>query len=173
MNIVEIKYGRKFNTGDYTSETIEVTSSLEKSDDPSQVLKELISFVESRGATQSAPVAVVQAVEPQAPVVEAPVVTAPTEEPSFQAEVQAEVEKVKAKKKPRKPKKTYAVYDRSIETHKNIFRETLDKNYPNWTKTLAPKAKAASLALEGKEFLDEEGIVIPEFLEALKVEMSN
>jgi hypothetical protein len=44
----------------------------------------------------------------------------------------------------------------------------LDKNFPNWRKELMTKAVNASKALEGKDFMDNTGNLLPEFEKELK-----
>lgn len=88
-----------------------------------------------------------EVVEPPAVVVEAP--------PAVQAKVD---------------KKT-TPYNRSIELHKKIVAENLDRHFPNW-KSNAGKAKLVSEALEGKPFLDNEGRILQSFVDQLVSAMS-
>lgn len=61
-----------------------------------------------------------------------------------------------------KPNSKVTAYDRNLDLHKKLVAELLDANYPNW-RANPSKAKEASVKLEGKEFLDNEGIILPEF----------
>lgn len=62
------------------------------------------------------------------------------------------------------------VYNRSIEQHKDIFSSILRSVAPEWKKSEASKAKAkkTSEVMNGKEFLDENGEVLPEFKNEVK-----
>lgn len=62
-------------------------------------------------------------------------------------------------------KKKPQAYQRSNETHKDIFSGVLKKVAPNWKKSFESKAhaKKVSQKLEGKEFLDESGKVLASF----------
>lgn len=79
------------------------------------------------------------------------------------SEKSGETEKKKFKKKPQ-------VYQRTNETHKEIFSNVLKAVAPDWKKSDKTKAKAkdVSLKMEGKDFLDETGEVIPAFRAAVK-----
>lgn len=82
--------------------------------------------------------------------------------------------KKSAKEKPAESKKSFRkkpqAYNRGIEQHKEIFSSALRSVAPNWKKDEASKkkAKSASEQLEGTDFLDESGVVLPSFLEAVK-----
>lgn len=73
----------------------------------------------------------------------------------------------------KKFKKKPQVYQRANETHKDIFSATLKKVAPNWKKSFEAKAhaKKVSQKLEGKEFLDENGKVLPSFEAEVKKAM--
>lgn len=78
---------------------------------------------------------------------------------------------VKKTKAPRKVKVKYTAYDRSSELHKKLFSSTLDVLLPDWKKD-AIKAKTASMFLEKSDFLNEDGIVLDSFKDALLKVMS-
>ena len=78
---------------------------------------------------------------------------------------------VKKAKAPRKVKVKYTAYDRSSELHKKLFSSTLDVLLPDWKKD-AIKAKTASMFLEKSDFLNEDGIVLDSFKDALLKVMS-
>lgn len=61
-----------------------------------------------------------------------------------------------------KPNSKVTAYDRNLDLHKKLVAELLDASYPNW-RANPSKAKEASVKLEGKEFLDNEGIILPAF----------
>ena len=76
-------------------------------------------------------------------------------------------EKETAKKTFRKKPQNY---NRTIEQHKEIFSGVLRSVAPDWKKNEASKKKAklASEKMEGVEFLDENGEVVPAFKVAVK-----
>lgn len=68
-------------------------------------------------------------------------------------------------------KKKPQAYQRSNETHKDIFTSRVLKAVaPDWKKTTESKAKAkkVSMKLEGEDFLDESGEVLASFKAAAK-----
>lgn len=71
-------------------------------------------------------------------------------------------------------KKKPQVYDRANEAHKEIFSAALRDINANWSKDKKLKAKGvkASADLDGDDFLDAEGDVLPAFLTALKKAMA-
>ena len=73
----------------------------------------------------------------------------------------------------KKFKKKPQVYQRANEAHKDLFSGVLKKVAPNWKKSFESKAQAkkASQKLEGKEFLDDNGKVVPSFEAAVKTAM--
>ncbi len=93
--------------------------------------------------------------------------------------VPAKGKRGKASKEPKeekseKGKKSFRAkpqhYDRSIEAHKDIFKVSLESVAPDWKKNEESKRKAkkASENLEGDEFLDENGEVVPEFITKIR-----
>lgn len=61
-------------------------------------------------------------------------------------------------------------YDRSVEQHKEIFSGILKSVNPDWKKTEASKLKAKSVSekMAGKNFLNDDGEVLPEFTAEVK-----
>ncbi len=70
----------------------------------------------------------------------------------------------------KKTKKKPQVYQRTNGTHKEIFSNVLKEVAPKWKESTASKAKGknASLEMEGEEFLDHTGEVVPSFRAAVK-----
>lgn len=93
----------------------------------------------------------------KATVTEAPISTEAAIEPV--AEVKEEV---------KSPAKKTIKYSRAIEAHKTLLSSTLTTNFPNW-KTAKPKEEivAFTATLEGKEFIDEDGIILESFKQVL------
>lgn len=59
-------------------------------------------------------------------------------------------------------------YSRAVEAHKTLLSSTLTTNFPSW-KTSKPKEEIISFttSLEGKDFVDENGIVLESFKKVL------
>jgi 23S rRNA G2069 N7-methylase RlmK/C1962 C5-methylase RlmI len=92
-------------------------------------------------------------------------------ETETQVEAMVEETPVKKAKTPRKVKVKMTPYDRSSELHKKLFSSTLDVLLPDWKKD-AIKAKTASMFLEKSDFLNEDGVVLDSFKDALLKVMS-
>ena len=83
---------------------------------------------------------------------------------------EAKTKKSTPETKPVKKLNKATVYDRALDTHKNLLGSFLDKKYPKWRNADSlKKAAEASKALNGSDFLDENG----EILEAFKLAFSN
>lgn len=188
MEILEVKYAKRFNLGDYQHEEYTVVAEVEEGESADTVLATIKELVHRNQAGKSS------VVEPSlaAPVAEeAPAPkkgkgrppgakNKPKAVEEVPAEVVAEVEEHEAKEEAKeeeekappqkKLKKVGEVYSRSSEIHKKIFAEILGDVYPMWKSTDAGKSKAknASMKMEGVEFLDSEGEVLESFLAELE-----
>lgn len=174
----EVSYLRRKNEGNYEHTEISVSAVVEEND-PAAVLDHLRCLVHSALYPSSvAPVSKGSVVAPEpTPAPEEPAVkakapakakkaaAAPKEETVAgapeAAPAEEKTEEPVVTKAPRVIKKA-AVYDRQNDLHKKLVGEILDVEYPTWRKDTA-KAKAASAALEGKDFLDTEGLILPSF----------
>ena len=92
------------------------------------------------------------------------------EEDTESEETEAEEEDTEAEEdetpaKPAKPKKSGKVttYDRSSALHQKLIGEYLDENLPGWEKKYGKFAKSVSNRMQGQEFMDTDGELIPEF----------
>lgn len=179
MEVVEIKYGRKFNIGNYESEEIVLTAVLAEGEDAQEHLVKLKELVLASHAGTVVPKEVEDALEVIEEVVEEEEeIKAPKASNSFDEEEETddeeedeeEEEVVEEKPKKKRTKKTTAPYQRSNSTHKTLFGEMLTELFPKWdkVKALKDKAVAASKALEGVDFLDSEGEVLSSFTKELK-----
>lgn len=67
-------------------------------------------------------------------------------------------------------KKKGSPYSRSNETHKSLLAKEFRKHFPDWKENAKREAKAKKFSRDsdGKDFLDGEGNIIPEFVKALK-----
>ncbi len=197
MKVVEVKYTKRFNLGNYEHEEISLTAAVEDDGDMNIVeeilgLKTMAESAHS-GATKGAD-------EEQAPLEDAgpeeeetpeekpkakpakKSKPAPTTAPSKEVEEDGtdeetvdedgtDEEEEEEKPAPKKKfKKSGTVYQRSNETHKKIFADHLTNLIPKWKASEASKAKAKKLSLEldGKDFLDADGKGVPSFIAALK-----
>jgi hypothetical protein len=181
MDILEVKYSKRFNIGDYQHEEYTVLATLEENETADWAFAVLKERVERAHLSKVKVEEKLPKVEEQLPKLEeaakeeeAPVVkkakgrpagakNKPKDEPP--KEEMAEEEKVEEA-----PKKTFkkvgTPYSRQNEIHKKMFAEKLAMILPSWKETEAGKNKArlASQTLEGKEFLDASGTVLPEFI---------
>ncbi len=107
------------------------------------------------------------------------------EETEEDDETEEEEEKPKAKKgkagktapgsgtKGKKFKKKPQVYQRSNDTHKELFSSMMSVVAPDWKKSFESKAlaKKVSQKMEGVDFLDEDGTIFPSFKETTRKAM--
>ena len=188
MKINEIKYEKKFNLGNYESETITVGAAVNDNEDPILVLASLKKFVESRGITASEPVAEEQLELKPLPleVTEAPVVALEEEKPKkakkqrLKAAVEPWTEDVAAVEEtpdpapapapapaPKKASKLGTTpYNRDLDIHKKILVSALNDQLGNDWKTKSAKVRDASIKLQGEPFLDKEGLLLQSFMES-------
>lgn len=82
-------------------------------------------------------------------------------------ETEEDDEQEEEKPKTKKKAKGASAYDRTDDTHKKLFSEKLDQKFPDWRTKKSKMAKLASSKLNGTDFLDSDGDVIPEFVAAL------
>lgn len=78
------------------------------------------------------------------------------------------IEEVKEETKEEVKSKPAIKYSRAIEAHKTLLSSTLTSNFPSW-KSSKPKDEiiAFTTSLEGKDFLDENGLVVDSFKKVL------
>lgn len=190
MEITEVSYKKTSNLGDYNSEQIGMVAVVGSKEKPEKVLAQLKALVEGSSSSTSEET---EDETPEADEVEATRSTKKkggkkaaeeeieeevVEEEEEQPEEEEAVEEEEATEEEEKPKaakgKTFKkkpqVYQRSNETHKEIFSGVMKKAAPDWKKTpeSKDKAKQVSMTLEGENFLDEEGSVLPEFQAEVK-----
>ncbi len=100
---------------------------------------------------------------------------------SESAEVTVDTEQPEKKRRGRKAKAVEATdvavvveavkhspYDNTKTAHKDAFIAMLDKEFDGWRNLGKEKSKAMSAALVGKPFMDEAGVILPEFKELVK-----
>ncbi len=168
MRITEVKYAKKFNLGNYESEEFALTAVVEEKDNHLETLQSLKNDVHSAYSGDSKSAEDTETEEPD------DTETEETESEDTESEESEEKTKPKAKsKKPKKFKSKAQAYDRANETHKEIFSSLLKSVAPDWKKTPESKVKAkiVSEKLEGEDFLDADGEVLPEFKASVKKAM--
>lgn len=169
MKVNGLKYTRRFNIGNYEHEEVTVDASVNEGEHPTQVLGEMINFVNTKGLGPTVTVMGKMDSTPVGATSDHPVPKAKKETKKEKAPepVQEELKPEPEPEKEEKPaKKTKASgltkYDRGLEIHRKLFSELLETNVKDW-KNHPEKAMKTSVALIGKDFLDNEGKVIPEF----------
>ncbi len=183
---LNIEYMRRVNLGNYEHSELKVSTIVKEDQDINIEIERLKFLVHSHLGIEEAdknqlPLPIEKAKKPVEKTVAA--VEKPKEEVAVNNELKDEVKaEAKEKKTEAKAKKTApetkpvkkiskaTVYDRALDTHKNLLGSFLDKKYPKWrTSDSLKKAAEASKALNGTDFLDENG----EILESFKLAFSN
>jgi hypothetical protein len=165
MKINEVRYTKRFNMGNYEHEEFTISAILEGDDTCLDVVNTMKTEIEIARGT----VPVLQAAKKQKPVEK-------EEEPTEEAEPTMPIAAKTAKKAAKKTKaKPVQVYERANDTHKEIFSQMLNRVYPSWKTSAESKnaAKQASQALNGVEFLDENGVVLESFQEKVQEILGN
>lgn len=189
--VTEIKYGRKFNMGDYQSEEISLVAALEPGEDALEALAELKGMVmaahegeESQTNAQPSKGAVEEEdKQPEDGGSDDEPSTQDDDDASQESESQedeGEVQESKAGKGSSKAKgqsssegssgrktktKVGGKLDRTNTVHKDLFGKLLDEKYDGWRKSAQKKAKASKILdkLNGTEFLDGDGEILMSF----------
>lgn len=183
MKVTEIIYNRRFKTGDYGHSDYTVTAEMEEGESVSEafgVLQAEILTAENGPEKKAAnPVGrpkkvkeVKEVEKAKEPVVEkvAEEAVEEVEEETVVEEEVIEEEKVEEEVKPVQKKKKGTAYNRNDETHKAIVAKQLGIIHKGWNKDPETKAKGqkASKALDGSDFLDSDGQILPSFVASLK-----
>ena len=167
MQVREVRYTRVFNVGPYEKEEYCLLATLEE--DSGKTARECIDSL--RKEVLSSHKAVSMDAAAASPVKEAPKTRGKKAAKAEVVEEEAEEveEEAVAPKAARKTKAKTSNYSRSNETHKAMFAEALNANFPKWKKTDAAKAKAKKLSqdLDGTEFLDADGEILESFMDAM------
>lgn len=189
MEVKSMEYFRRKNIGNYEHEELKVSAVMEEGEGGKQAFAKLKDFVldclDIKQKDESQLVLPVMTKEPKKEAVKEAVKSekASEEKKPSDSKVDNKVkeEEKKAKGRPKsevikapavetKPVKKavkYTNYDRSIDTHKNLLGQFLDKSYPTWrVAENLKKASEASKALNGASFLDSEGEILDSFKES-------
>lgn len=192
MRISEAKFSRRYNVGNYEHEELSLTAVVEEGESAVDVLTQLKADIEAAhtggeatsviepGKVKKSKKKVEEADEEQEQEESEEETTGGTEESDDESEEETddeaeEEETAKSSKKSSiKGKKAFKkkpqVYQRSNETHKEIFSGVLKVVAPKWKATAESKtaAKMVSQKMEGKPFLDESGEVLEDFKATVK-----
>ena len=164
--VTEVRYSKKFNIGNYESEEFGAVANVEKGENPEKTLKTLKKLVHDMWAESSNKTTKSDDDESVSEEVSDTEVNDDENENSDEAGGQ----KIAAKAPDKKFKKKGSAYSRTNDTHKMLFAELLLEVCPGWKKDADTKAQAkdASMELDGQDFLDADGEVLPEFTKKLK-----
>lgn len=189
MSNMNIEYLRRKNLGGYEHEELKVSIVVDEDDDINFEIESLKSLVHKHlGIIEEdknqLPLPIQKSVKEADKAIEAPKKEEPIED-KVKEEVKEEPKAKKGRPKSETPKPPVSVskpetvpvkkpvketnYDRSLDVHKNLLGQFLDKAYPKWrVAENLKKASEASKALNGTPFLDAEGNI----LESFKAEFS-
>ena len=183
MGIIEIEYKRTRNLGDYNSETTGAKYQVAEGENASQAMATLKTFViegklemlegrvdanETQSQVPLSDHSVAKQVDAK-PVGQEKPKKAKKVKQKDQDPTEKEVKEIEVEDKKAKAKNT--PYDRENKLHKTLFGQALDRVDKSW-RSNPSKAKALSVSLEGKDFLDSEGAILPEFESLIKTEMA-
>lgn len=195
MKISEAKFVRRYNVGQYEHEEYSLTAVVEDDDKAVEVLMKLKKDVaaaysgvceDEASEPEQDPQDTVPVEQPEEEEEEQDIFDGEeeTEDTEDEEEVEEPAPAKKSKATPTKAgaktgsgspakknlKKKPPTYSRSNETHKELFSDVLKGVAPDWKKSAVTKAKAkvVSMDMEGEEFLDEDGNVLPAFKQAVK-----
>lgn len=193
VRILEIRFTKKKNLGNYESEEMGVTASVEEGQDPAKVAAEVKAFVtRSLDGVVNAEVKGATATKGQT---ETKGATTKTETAATPSKSETKTVETKGTTKADKPATTKAAkttvsdkevkanfagkgekatikYDRNIKEHQQDLAGILvNLCGPDWRKDADVAAKASSLSKEiliGQPFKDGSGVVLPSFMSLIK-----
>lgn len=176
MIVDQITYTKRMNEGNYNYSELTVTASLEEKDSPLESFEKLKALVhkaltssekldyekeevESSVETKNDPWANVSEVKSEEAVVADP---APQKAVKKKSPAKKKVEEVKEEVVVVEETKTnYVKYNRDLDAHRQLLSSYLTKSFPTWKSKSG--LKDFSLSLSGKDFLDENGLIIDSF----------
>ena len=180
MKLNDISVTMRFNKGNYEHKEVTFTAKLDEHENPITV-RMLLEKICSEDDASIWP-SVIEVPLAQATLkIDAEAIAAPEKKIRTPKKIVA-LEETKAEEfpeqesedqlKPIPPKrKTKAVvntpYDRSSSVHTNLFSGLLDTHFPAWRTSMKAQAKTVSVALEGQDFLDEDGSILEAFIDSL------
>jgi len=181
MKIETIYFLERKNNGNYTHEELSATAKIEDGEDAIAAMVTLKNLVhDALYGTLNKPIIISEAkaevrnTPPEVEKVEAEIAAIPVKakrnvtkkEKSEEIAVEAVIPEVIVEKvKPSKVTK----YSSVIPEHKSIFGGYLAKKYQDTWKTKAPveEIKSFTASLNGQDFIDDKGTIVPTFLELI------
>ena len=158
MKITTITYTKRKNEGDYSYSEYNVVANLEEEDDVLECynsLKQTISDVIDGKAAAAVKV------EEVIPEVTAPAVKEKKTRAKKEIVKEVTVEAVIPEIKEAPVGKNVVVYNRDLDTHRQLLSSYLNKNFPQWKTVVG--VKEFSMGLVGKHFLNDDGAVVESF----------
>jgi len=177
--IVEIKYTRRINKGDYNSEEYTVGYAVNETECPAKAMQNLKLFVEDAHngkltvKEEDIKEVAAEITKENGEVRDSEMVNIDHGEEPKKAEPKKK--KTTKKKVVKKAEPTNIKYDRNKEEHKKLFASVVTKEFPGWLKDndLRSKAATTSKALEGSDMLRPDGSVMDEFVELVVESMDD
>lgn len=188
MTPKEIEVRRRKPKEEYGALEIAVKADLDKGDDLQEELAKLIAEVEKAIDGEDAPTPPKKKRGKKKPADEEETEeneeseetddseTEETEDEESEEQEESQDDEESEDPPPKKGKKVVrkksAVYDRDNEIHKKLMGEQLTKYDKTWKKTAKGKAAAKKISqkLEGEEFLNDDGKVLPSFITTMRKE---
>lgn len=162
MKITTITYMERKNKGNYEHEEISASANVDDGESFALAMASLKNAVHSvlHGIVIELPKA-----EEIIPEVTAPAVkekkTRAKKEIVEEVTVEAVIPEIKAEP----VGKNVVIYNRDLDTHRQLLSSYLNKNFPNWKTTEG--VKEFSISLAGKHFLNDDGAVVESFAKLL------
>lgn len=167
MKITTITYMERKNKGNYEHEEISASANVDDGE----------SFALAMASLKNAVHSVLHGIVVEEALKPAPVFGTTPIPPVIVEEVVAPVaKKPRAKKAAEVPEtienpvaapvgKNVVIYNRDLDTHRQLLSSYLNKNFPNWKTTEG--VKEFSISLAGKHFLNDDGAVVESFAKLL------
>lgn len=158
MKITTITYMERKNKGNYEHEEISASANVDDGESFALAMASLKNAVHSvlHGIVIELPKA-----EEIIPEVTAPAVKEKKTRAKKEIVEEVTVEAVIPEIKAAPVGKNVVIYNRDLDTHRQLLSSYLNKNFPNWKTTEG--VKEFSISLAGKHFLNDDGAVVESF----------
>lgn len=162
MKITTITYMERKNKGNYEHEEISASANVDDGESFALAMASLKNAVHSvlHGIVIELPKA-----EEIIPEVTAPAVKEKKTRAKKEIVEEVTVEAVIPEIKAAPVGKNVVIYNRDLDTHRQLLSSYLNKNFPNWKTTEG--VKEFSMGLVGKHFLNDDGAVVESFAKLL------
>lgn len=162
MKITTITYMERKNKGNYEHEEISASANVDDGESFALAMASLKNAVHSilHGIVIELPKA-----EEIIPEVTAPAVKEKKTRAKKEIVEEVTVEAVIPEIKAAPVGKNVVIYNRDLDTHRQLLSSYLNKNFPNWKTTEG--VKEFSISLAGKHFLNDDGAVVESFAKLL------